>query len=677
MNATAVVETLRRAARLCRAMSDPAMAIDLYDLTARVAVRSAIGTVAQTDPRRRDLDAILSPDRRFPVLTLASQARDYPKLTLAGAGRLAAVGKILDRAFDGAAITSWSAAREACAALRTCATVILPCTVAEASDPRPIWRLALSAFEELLAVRPIPLTLEPVALAGQHASDKVVYRAPGVAAELQDAGWVYDQMLIDRDRLAIARVALPPSQQGAFLRRYAQHHFDRGDLDAAERYIREGLAMQPNAEDHNALLRYMLASPNSDEKRFFAESRRWAELYASEERLSKIVYRNDRDPDRPLRVGYMCDFVHTALAQHTLVPIFEAHDRKSFRVYYYNHGNDSATARAVSDVYRDVRHLSDDDIVGLIRDDQVDLLIDLNGRLRVNRYDVLCRKPAPVQINWFNLLASTGLRAFDFLITEQLSLPKDKQHLCTEEIVHLACQVAGAWRLPEDPPVGPQPCFSKGVFVFASFGAAFKSNVHVLDLWIRLLREIPDTILFLKNMTFYTPAFKHQIRDYFVERGIPNDRLRLEHRSEFHEMRALYSDVDLCVDSFPYGNGSTSINALWQGVPTVTMATDEWRGRTTAAIMADAGLSEFIVKTPAEYIERARHYVRHPERLAEIRRSIRQRLVSSGSGHFNVPRFTRDLEAAYRFMWRRWLEKETSRADCNRVSTNKGDRDGT
>jgi protein O-GlcNAc transferase len=243
-----------------------------------------------------------------------------------------------------------------------------------------------------------------------------------------------------------------------------------------------------------------------------------------------------------------------------------------------------------------------------------------------------------------------------------LSLPKEKQHLYTEEIVHLDCQVAGSWRLPQEPAVAPLPCLTKGVFVFGSFGAAFKSNVHVLDLWVRMLRDIPDTILFLKNVSFYTPAFKHQVRDHFVARGIPVERLRLEHRSDFHAMRALYADVDLCVDTFPYGNGSTSINALWQGVPTVTLATAEWRGRITAAIMTDAGLEDFIVTSPDAYIERARHYVQHPEQLARIRASIRQRLMDSGSGHFNIPRFTRDLEAAYRSMWHRWLERDAAHA---------------
>ena len=666
MKPSAIVETLLQSARLARAMRDPLLAIDLYDLTVRVAVRAALPVVAARDERRAELEAILAPDRGFPVFTLAPQRTDWPTLDSRAARALAEIERLVDAALDGDQVASWSSAREACVRLRACAAAWLPCVFAagdvrcDADDAQPVWRSALRALEELLAVSPVPLALEPVATIGQHAHDKVIYCAAGGAGGLQDAGWAYDRMIVEHARLAIARVALPAVEQRPYVRRYADLCFERGDADRALALLRPSLALAPSAEDHNALLRYLLASPRASDVEFFEESRRWAALYAQEGRLETATYGNDRDRDRPLHVGYMCDFVHTPLAQHTLVPQFRAHDRAQVRVCYYNHGPDSATARAVSDVYRDVRGLDDDGLFRQIQSDGVDILVDLNGRLRVeNRYDVLGRKPAPIQVNWYNLLATTGLRAFDFIVADAVTLPRHKQVLCTEEIVHIACGATGSWRLPEMPAVAPQPCSTKGVFVFASFGAAFKNNVAVLDLWCRLLRETSDTILYLKNSTFYTPAYKQQVRDHFVSRGIPPERLRLEHRSEFHDMRALYADVDLCLDTFPYGNGSTTINALWQGVPTVSLGLDEWRARLSVSIMASAGLEEFVARTPDEYIERARYYVAHPQRLAEIRATIRRTLATSG--YYNIEIFTRDLEAAYRQMWHRWLERTRKR----------------
>jgi len=666
MTPLAVVETLLRSARLARAMQDPMLAIDLYDLTARVAVRAGLASVPAGDEHRGELEAILAPDRAFPVFTLAGQRTDWPAFRAEGIAQLAPVARLLESATDGTRVVSWPLAREACAQLRAIVPSHLPCTfvaldTGSVEDTLPIWRAALVALEELLAVSPVPLTLEPVAAIGQHAPDKQIYCVPGVGAGLQDAGFAYDRLLVERARLAIARVALPPAEQGAYVRRYAEVYFERGDVERAEDMVRQSLAMAPNAEDHNALLRYLLASPRATDVEFFEESRRWAALYAHEERLATAAYRNDRARDRPLNVGYMCDFVHTPLAQHTLVPQFRIHDRAKVRVCYYNHGPDSDTARAVSDVYRDVRGLDDDGLFRQIQSDGVDILVDLNGRLRVdNRYDVLCRKPAPIQVNWYNLLASTGLRAFDFIVADSVTLPGHKRELCTEEIVHIACGATGSWRLPETPAVGPQPCLSKGAFVFASFGAAFKNNRAVLDLWCRLLRETGDSILYLKNTAFYAPTYKREVRDYFVSRGIAPERLRLENGSKFHDMRALYADVDLCLDTFPYGNGSTTINALWQGVPTVSLDVDEWRARLSVSIMVSAGLAEFVVRTPDEYVERARYYVTHPERLAEIRSTIRRTLATCG--YYNIEIFTRDLESAYRQMWHRWLDRSARSA---------------
>ncbi len=193
------------------------------------------------------------------------------------------------------------------------------------------------------------------------------------------------------------------------------------------------------------------------------------------------------------------------------------------------------------------------------------------------------------------------------------------------------------------------------MFVFACFGAAFKMNAQVLDVWVELMRREPEAMLYLKNISFYTREFREHIRDLLVSKGIDASRLRLESGSRLHNMRALYAHVDLCLDTFPYGNGSTSVNALWQGVPTVTLATEEWRSRPTASILKSVGLDEFVVASSAEYLERASWYCRHPERLAELRLSMRGRLRSSGQ--YNIDIFTRDLEEAYRTMWHAWLAR--------------------
>jgi protein O-GlcNAc transferase len=650
-------DALLTLARLRLAMSDSPGAIDLLHLTARCAVASALVSAPAIvgAELREELELIVTPKRTMPVFALRGQGalsvHDDASRTLH-----ASLEETLSRCCGKqGAIASWPIAESAWQLVLNNQATMLARLEPDAPTER-LLAMARVCLDLLVSITP-PNILEPRARIGHNAEDKEVYVVLGGPTDpVQDGGWAYDRMPFARGLMAIAEASLSPVERAEYTQKYAEYLFDRGRVTDAEALIKRALALCPSAETHNALLRYMLASPAADEVRFFAESRDWAQRYASEERLIGRVYGNQRDEARPLLVGYMCDFVETALAQHTLIPLFEAHDRSKVRVAYYSHGPDSPVGRAVTDLHRDIRGMSDDHTFDLIKADGVDILVDLNGRLRVNnRYDVLCRKPAPVQVNWYNLLASTGLRAFDFIVSDAVSLPVAKQHLYTEEIAHVRCQVAGSWRLPDEPAVAPQPCFQKGAFVFACFGAAFKMNADVLAVWVDLMRRAPDAMLYLKNISFYTREFREEIREHFVSRGIADHRLRLESGSRFHKMRALYAHVDLCLDTFPYGNGSTTVNALWQGVPTVTLTTDEWRSRTTASIMMNAGLGEFVTSTSAEYVEKALWYAQHPERLAEVRRSVRGRLRDSG--YYNIEIFTRDLEAAYRHMWHSWLKR--------------------
>lgn len=646
------LDLLRDTARLARAVGDAGLAVDLFDAAACAAVGGYARWAAANGVR-------------VPIELARATSRDPRELprfaiaTAAVAGDQDAAQALLARAWDADArrLSHWPSAEALFAWMRAHA-VALAWTPVSMDDAQAGLLGALDAWRELLAV-PIPLrVLEPMPPLLTRPIDKLAFGAgDGTSIPMRDAGFAVDRLILDRDALAVACVALPPPARSPYYRTYAEGLFERGHVERAYELMQTSLAEAPDSDSHSALLRYGLAHPQVSDRQLFAENRRWAALYAGEERLVGRRFGNDRSPGRPLRVGYICDYMHTTLAQHSLLPIIETHDPAQVAVHYYNHGVECPPVRAAVASYNDVRGTSDDALFDLIAAHGIDILVDLNGRLRVaNRYEVLCRKPAPILVNWYNLLASTGLRAFDFLIADEVSLPLAKADVCTEEIMYLDCQAAGTWRLPDEPRVAPLPCLTGRPFTFACFGGAFKVNRYVLDLWCRLLQETPGTVLYLKNLSFYTPSAKAEVEDFFVRRGIAPERLRLEHGSEFHQMRGLYAWVDLALDTFPYNNGSTTVNALWQGVPTLTLANGEWRGSTGAALMTiDAGLPEFVVHSPDEYIARAQHYVAHPQELAAIRAGLRARLLQSG--HFDVPRFTRDLEAVYRRMWHRYLAR--------------------
>ena len=630
---------------------DSLTAIDLFDATGRLAIQAFLATQT-SDPE--EVRALREDAKRCPVtpLVLVHQ-RSVPEgvaVPTALVERMAACVGVsgADPEFG----TAEALHDEFLEAYRLAFPWLV--TIDE-RDGTGALEIARRAYEALLVVSPVPLVLEPVRVHGSHDWDKDRF-VVGTGQAYQDGGFAYDLRGVEERLLAIARAYLPAAAQAPYYQRVAQRAFDQGDLDEAERLLRTSLELHPNADCHNALLRCLLASPTADEAQFFAESRRWASLYANEGVLKSIRYDNVRERDKVLRVGYLCDFLETPLAQHTLVPQFEAHDRSRVQVCTYNAGPDTAMVRAVSDLYRHTRGVTSDTLYDLIRSDGIDVLVDLNGRLRpLNHYDVLCRKPAPLLVNWYNLLASTGLRAFDFLVSDPVSLPRCKQQFCTEEIFYTECESAGAWQLPEDPPVAPVPAMRGERFTFSCFGHAFKLNEAVLELFARVLRETGDSRLYLKNISFYSPEFRRRVRDWFVSRGIPETRLRLEHGSRFSRMRALYADVDLALDTFPYGNGSTTINAAWQGVPTLSLLWPEWRGRTSASIMLSAGLPEFVVHDQDEYIARAKEFFARPDLLVPIRSQMRAKL--SKTGYFDIPRFTRALEDGFRAMWHAWLDR--------------------
>lgn len=647
------IETLFRLGKLRQAMMDDVGAIDMYWATVRIAVSSTLNAHTSQGPHYEGLQQFAHVFSTFPAFVLPTKVKTVAE-SLSQARYQALAAKLTEACGPHEQLQSWPAAQAAWALVCEHPDEILGVQFTE-GNVQAWLRIAMEALQHLIKIVP-PKILEPRGPIGQHAEDKMLYLLSGGTVPVQDVGWAYDRLVFIQGQAAIAQLLFSPVESSEYRVKYAEKLFERGQIDTAEDIIRHVLEVAPSAENHNALLRYMLASAKADEVTFFQESRRWAELYANESDLVNNHYANNRDPDRPLCIGYMCDFLGTTLAQHTLIPQFRTHDRSKVRVAYYSHGSEGENDKNVIDLYRNVKDLSSDELFDCIKKDEVDILVDLNGRLRVkNRYDLLCRKAAPIQVNWYNLMASTGLKSFDFIVTDNICLPPEKRHLCTEEIMYLDCQVSGSWQLPAEPQVAPLPCLHKGVFVFGCFGATFKINQDVLNTWLRLMHAAPEAMLYLKNIEFYTVPFRNKIRDFFVENGIPATRLRLENGSPFHKMRSLYAHVDLCIDTFPYGNGSTTINALWQGVPTLALDTGEWRARTSVSIMKNAGLDDFIVTSVDAYIEKAVWLMQHPQYLAEVRASMRGRLKNSG--YYNIEIFTRDLEAAYRKMWHAWLKR--------------------
>jgi predicted O-linked N-acetylglucosamine transferase (SPINDLY family) len=369
----------------------------------------------------------------------------------------------------------------------------------------------------------------------------------------------------------------------------------------------------------------------------------------------------DSDPARKLRVGYVsADFRQHAVASF-IEPIIAAHDRTQVSVTCYSDGMpDAVTARlrevARPDAWRDVRPLTDEALARQIIDDKIDILVDLAGHTSGNRLLTFARRPAPVQITYCGYPGTTGLAAIGWRLTDALADPPgdaDRQH--AEQL----------WRLPHgflcfqpDPELGTPsrpPCSLNGgtAVTFGSFNNLSKLGDEVLAAWARILEGVPGSRLFLKSRALTDEEPRQRLRRVFADHGIAPQRLEFApYAATTQDHLSLYSQVDLALDPFPYNGTTTTCEALWMGVPVLSLGGKTHAGRVGASLLNAVGFPELVVGSIDKYVAAAVALAADRERLATYRAELRPRMTSSP---LTNPRLiTADIESAYREMWRQF-----------------------
>ncbi|MDD2702129.1 MAG: tetratricopeptide repeat protein, partial [Sideroxydans sp.] len=433
---------------------------------------------------------------------------------------------------------------------------------------------------------------------------------------------------------------------------------EQGRLDDAEALFRKALQRQPaNAMIHNNLLFCITLSDKIDASTLFADHLRFAEQF---ERGQKPLWRphdNSRIPDRPLQVGIVSgDFRNHAIAnfiQPVLVHLTN-HPQLSLHAYA-NYPADDATTRNLRDLFahwHPVNALNDDELAAKIRADGIDILIDLSGHTGYNRLLTFARKPAPVQISWMGYPATTGLTAMDYYLSDRFLLPEGRfDEQFTEKIVRLP---ANAPFLPFEasPPVNALPALTNGHVTFGSFNRLNKINRQSVAMWSELLRALPESRMLLAGMP--KDGKYDALTEWFAQEGIPRQRLDFHPRGAMETYVALHHHVDICLDTYPYNGGTTTLHALWMGVPTLSQAGLTAAGRTGAMILSHAGLEKFIAKDAPDFIRKGIAYARDLDELSRIRAEGRERFANSALGQPAV--IAAGLERALRQMWQRWCE---------------------
>jgi protein O-GlcNAc transferase len=439
--------------------------------------------------------------------------------------------------------------------------------------------------------------------------------------------------------------------------------YEMGQVSAALTHFR-CCAAQP--QEGSAQARAMLAViipgvPEADNQAVLEARTNWVERdVARQSREAEPAPRQERG--QRLRIGYVSSFFQRENWMKPVWGLINRHDRSVVQVHLFS----DAPAASIQHGYRahsndrffDTTKLSNQALAGLIREAGVDVLIDLNGYSNMQRLPLFTLRPAPIAIGWFNMYATTGMSGFDYLIGDQDVIPLEEERFYSEKILRVpGSYLTFAVNYPV-PPVTDPPCLAKRGITFGSFASQYKITNEVIASWSRILQHSPNSSLVLKNAHLASPVSRQFVHGLFAQHGIGPEQVVLEGPQEHHEFLQAYDRIDVALDTFPYNGGTTTTEAIWQGVPVVAFHGDRWAARTSASILRAGGLDEFVARDLESYVALAARWgcsSGTPERLSQLRRAMRSKL--SASPVCDTLRFARDMEHIYKTCWSRTAER--------------------
>ncbi len=454
-------------------------------------------------------------------------------------------------------------------------------------------------------------------------------------------------------REVISRAADPAvmSQLGSVLR-------EAGRIAEAVDCFRRAIELKPDFRAAHSNLVYALQyDPRASPQEVFAEHLRWGVRHADPLSATSRPHDNDRNPDRPLRIGYSAASFSRHVTGFCLEPVLRSHDRRQFEVFCYSdvENSDEVTERfrSYATYWRDTRGLGDAQLAEQVRADRIDIFVDLTLHMGKNRLAVFARRPAPVQVTYLAYPGTSGMRAMDWAVSDvHLDPPGASEMFHTERIARLPDTYWCYGPAEETPEVSGLPVLESGRITFGSLNSFAKINEDVMALWSGLLAAVPDSRLAV--LIVGGAAGSPSAVERFARHGISPDRLIIFDVRPRNEYLKLYQQIDIALDPFPYGGHTTSLDALWMGVPLVSLVGSTAVGRAGVTMLTHVALQELLAETPDEYVRIAVELARDRQRLSSIRSSLRARMLASLLT--DPVRYTRNLESLYRFMWRDWCE---------------------
>lgn len=406
------------------------------------------------------------------------------------------------------------------------------------------------------------------------------------------------------------------------------------------------------------------AHPALTQDQIFSLHQHWASLMHQEKPHIFTSWDNDLAPDRVLRIGYLSPDLRSHSVAYFLEPILASHDKSAVEVFVYD--NTPISDQISVHLHSLVKHWhrivggGADRVADMIREHQIDILVDLAGHTADSRLDVFARHPAPVQVNYLGYPNTTGLHEIEYRFTDEIADPVGSDTYHTEQLLRLDGGFLCFRPPPPAPDIVPLPAGESGPITFASFNAVHKINKKLVAIWSAVLRSLPGSTLLLKSSGLADPETRAALLENFITEQIDESRIVFVERTlGYYDHLQIYNRCDIALDTFPYNGTTTTCEALWMGLPVITLAGDRHSARVSMSILTRLGLNELVANSPEEFVSVVAGLAENRQRLAELRRTLRPRMA--GSRLMDAAAHTRTIEAAYRDIWRQWCAKRAAK----------------
>ncbi|MBF0193271.1 MAG: tetratricopeptide repeat protein [Magnetococcales bacterium] len=438
----------------------------------------------------------------------------------------------------------------------------------------------------------------------------------------------------------------------------------QGRIDEALNCYKKAIEIKPDFHEAHSNFLLCLQYSNGDLQSILNQHKQWNTYHTQNLTSSVCTHQKSNNPNKLLHIGFVSGDFHKHSVSYFLESLFKSYNKKKFLFHCYSNSNieDTVTQNLQKDIpkWRNIFEKNDDAVVEMIKSDKIDILVDLSGHTKNNRLLVFARRPAPIQATYLGYPNTTGLDAIDYRITDNIADPQgDADKYCVEELFRLENGFLNYNPPSQTPDIAPLNMKQHGYVTFVSFNNLAKISADVVKVWANILNNVPDSRLLIKSKSMSCQSVKDRYLTMFEQESIDATRLTLLPRVEnTQDHLATYAKGDICLDTFPYNGTTTTCEALWMGMPVITLQGDRHSFRVGASILTQVGLDELIAQNINEYIEKAVLLANDPIKLKKYRKKIRSRVKKSSL--CDGKEFSKNMGAAFRTMWKSWCVKKTT-----------------